>query len=162
MTKYEEDSYGEFMNTYRDDENNVKYEMAPCAQHSVSLEKKRRWLNRDIPSETVHNINQRNIAINENDNEKVINKNTNTAQIPTSYDKENKSLKAWTMEMLMIDGDISTTEADEKERIEESNKKFLYARAIHSNHMIQHHMQQIVICERVVYEYRSLTDEERD
>ena len=44
----------------------------------------------------------------------------------------------------MIDGNISTTEADEKEQIEESHKKFLYARAIHSNHMIQHHMQQIL------------------
>ena len=29
--------------------------------------------------------------------------------------------------MLMMDGDISTTEADEEEQIEESNKKFLYA-----------------------------------
>ena len=35
----------------------------------------------------------------------------------------------------MTDGDISTPEADEKEQIEDSNKKFLYARAIHSNHM---------------------------
>ena len=62
----------------------------------------------------------------------------------------------------MMDGDISTTEADEKERIEESHKKFLYARAIHSNHMIQHHMQQILERQRVVDKYRSLADEERD
>ena len=48
----------------------------------------------------------------------------------------------------MIDSNISTTAADEKEQIEESNKKFLYARAIHSNHvMIQHHMQQIIECQ---------------
>ena len=62
----------------------------------------------------------------------------------------------------MMDGDISTSEADEKERIEESHKKFLYARAIHSNHMIQHHMQQILECQRVVDKYRSLADKERD
>ena len=62
----------------------------------------------------------------------------------------------------MMDGDISTTEADEKERIEESQKKFLYTRAIHSNHMIQHHMQQILECQRVVDKYRSLSDKERD
>ena len=46
--------------------------------------------------------------------------------------------------MLLIDGDISTTEADEQEQIEENNKKLLYARAMHANHMIQHHMQQII------------------
>ena len=61
-----------------------------------------------------------------------------------------------------MNGDISTTEADKKERIEESQKKFLYARAIHTNHMIQHHMQQIFECQRVVSEYRSLANEERD
>ena len=62
----------------------------------------------------------------------------------------------------MIDGDISTTEADEKEQIEESNKKILYARAVHSNHMIQHHMQQIIEHQRVVDEYRSMADEEKE
>ena len=62
----------------------------------------------------------------------------------------------------MMDSDISTAEADEKEQIKQSQKKFLHARAIHSNHMIQHHMQQILECQRVVDEYRSLADEERD
>ena len=56
----------------------------------------------------------------------------------------------------MMDGNISTTEADEEEQIEESNKKFLYARVMHSNHMIQHHMQQILECQSVVNEYRSM------
>ena len=45
----------------------------------------------------------------------VINKETNTVQGPISNDKESESQKAWTMEMPMMDGDISTTEADEKE-----------------------------------------------
>ena len=71
-----------------------------------------------------------------------INKETNTVQGSISND-ENESQKAWTIEMLMMDSDISTTEADDEEQIEESNKKLLYARAVHSNHMIQHHMQQI-------------------
>ena len=62
----------------------------------------------------------------------------------------------------MMDGDISTTEADEKGQIEEGQKKFLHARAIHSNHMIQHHMEQILKHQRVADEYRSLADEERD
>ena len=56
----------------------------------------------------------------------------------------------------MIDSNILTTEADEQEQIEENNKKFLYARAVHANHMIQHHMQQILEHQRVVDEYRSM------
>ena len=154
--------YGELMNTESDEEKNVKYNVALCAQDSVLLEKKQRWLNGDIASENVHHINQSNSTINETDHEKVINKETSTVQGPTSYDEEKESQKAWTMEMPMMDSDISTTEADEKERIEESRKKFFYARAIHSSHMIQHHLQQIFECQRVVNEYRSLVDEERD
>ena len=161
-TKYEEDMYGELMNTHSNEEKNIKYNMALCEQDSVSLEKKQRRLNRDIPSENVHNISQSNSTINETNPEKAINKETNTVQGPTSYGEEKESQKAWTMEMLMMDGDISTAEADEKEQIEESHKKFLYARAIHSNHMIQHHMQQILECQRVVDEYRSVADKESD
>ena len=59
----------------------------------------------------------------------VINKETNTVQGPISNNEENESHKAWTMEMLMMDSDIPTAEADKQEQIEESNKKFLYARA---------------------------------
>ena len=76
--------------------------------------------------------------------------------------KEIESQKAWTMEMLMIDSDISTMEADEQEQIEENNKKFLYARAVHANHMIQHHMQQIIEHQRVVDKYRSMADGKRE
>ena len=62
----------------------------------------------------------------------------------------------------MMDGDISTMEADELEQIEENNKKFLFARAVHANHMIQHHMHEILEHQRVVDEYRSMADGERD
>ena len=44
----------------------------------------------------------------------------------------------------MIGGDISTMETEELEQIEDNNKKFLYARAEHANHMIQHHMHEIL------------------
>ena len=115
LTKYEEDMYGELMNTDSDEEKNINYNVALCTKDSVLLEKKQRWLNRDIPSENVHNISQRHNEINEADCEMVINKETNTIQGPISNDKENELQKAWTMEMPMMDGDISTTEADEKE-----------------------------------------------
>ena len=62
----------------------------------------------------------------------------------------------------MMDGDISSIEADEQEQIDENNKKFLYARAMHANHMIQHHMQEIMEHQRIVNEYRSMADGKRE
>ena len=83
-------------------------------------------------------INNLSLSIYAIDCKEPINKETDTVQCPTGYDKDIALQKAWTMEMLMIDGDISTMEADEQEQIKENNKKFLYARAVHTNHMIQH------------------------
>ena len=48
------------------------------------------------------------------------------------------------MEMLTSDGDISTSMTNEPGQMSEEYKKFLYARATHSNHSIQYHMQQII------------------
>ena len=62
----------------------------------------------------------------------------------------------------MINGDISTMETEELAQIEDNNKKFLYARVVHANHMIQHHMHEILECQRVVDEYRSMANGERD
>ena len=47
------------------------------------------------------------------------------------------------MGMPMIDGDISTMDSEELKRIKDKNKNFLYTRAVHANHMIQHHMHEI-------------------
>ena len=62
----------------------------------------------------------------------------------------------------MIDGDISTMETEELAQIEDNNKKFLYARVVHANHMIQHNMHEILERQRVVDEYRSMDNGERD
>ena len=40
LTKFKEDTYGESMNTDSDEEKIINYNMALCAQDSVSLEKK--------------------------------------------------------------------------------------------------------------------------
>ena len=53
------------------------------------------------------------------------------------------------------DGNISTISSEELTRIKDKNKKFLYARAVHANHMIQYHMNEISERQRVVDEYRS-------
>ena len=74
------DMYGELMNTDSDEEKNINYNVALSAQDSVSLEMKPRRVNRDIPSENVHNISQRHNEINETNREMVINKETNTVQ----------------------------------------------------------------------------------
>ena len=67
----------------------------------------------------------------------------------TGSDDENESQKAWTMEMLMNDGDISTTMMNGSEQVSEDYKK-------HSNNAIQYHMQQIMERQKVVDEYRSM------
>ena len=66
------------------------------------------------------------------------------------------------MKMLMNNGSILTATTIEHEQAKENHKKFLYARAMHSNHMIQYHMQQILECQKVVDEYRSMVEDGRD
>ena len=60
------------------------------------------------------------------------------------------------------DGDISTINTVELTQIEDRNKQFLYARAVHVNHMIQYHMNEISERQRVVDKYRFMADEGRD
>ena len=150
--KFDEVMYGELMDTDSDEEQIVKYNVALCAQDSVSLEKKRRQLNRDIPSEDKNQLSQSHNKIGKIDNKEAINKEADTVQDPTSYDKEIELQKAWTMGMPTFDGDISMMETDELEQIEDNNKKFLYARAVHANHMIQYHMHEILEHQQVVNE----------
>ena len=91
---YDEEMYGDLLKTDSNEEPVIKYNVALCTQDSVSLEKKQRRLNRDIPSEDQTQIS-------------LINKENDTVQDPTRYDDENESQKAWTMGMPTIDGDIS-------------------------------------------------------
>ena len=70
---------------------------------------------------------------------------------------KNKSQKAWTMEMLMNGGDISASTTNEEVSMSDDEKMFLYARAVHSNHLIQYHMHQIMEHQRVIDEYRNMT-----
>ena len=53
-------------------------------------------------------------------------------------------------------------DSEEQTRIKDKNKNFLYARAVHANHMIQHHMHKILERQRVVDEYRSMANEGRE
>ena len=160
--KFDEDTYGELMNTDSDEEQIIKCNVALCAQDTVSLEKKQRRLNRDIPSEDENHLSLSHNEISNVDNEEALNNEIDTVQGPTSYDDEIKSRKAWTMGMPMIDGDISMMETEELEQIEDNNKKFLYARAVHANDMIQHHIHEILEHQCMVNEYWSMADGERE
>ena len=64
--------------------------------------------------------------------------------------------------MPTIDGNMSMMETEELEQIEDNNKKFLYARAVHANHMRQHQMHEILEHQQVVDKYWSMADGERD
>ena len=94
------------------------------------MEKKQRRLNRDIRSEAESQLS-------------LINKENNTVPYPTNNDNDDESQKAWTMGMPTNDGDISTIDSEELTRIKDKTKKFLYAQAVHANHMIQYHMNEI-------------------
>ena len=84
------------------------------------------------------------------------------AQGPADDDDENELRKAWTMEMLMNDGNISMSMMNEQESMSKNDKKFLYARAVHSNHSIQYHMHQIIKRQKVVNKYKSMMMEGMD
>ena len=91
-----------------------------------------------------------------------VNESMSEVQGPTDDNNKNESQKAWTMEMLMNDGDISANMMNEEESMSEDEKVFLYARAMHSNHSIQYHMHQILERQRVVDEYRNMMMEGMD
>ena len=62
----------------------------------------------------------------------------------------------------MTDSDISMMNTAELTQIEDHNKKFLYARAVHANHMIQYHVHEILDRQRVVDEYQFMADRGRE
>ena len=146
---YDEETYGDLLKSDSDEEAIVKYTVALCTKDSVSLEKKRRRLNRNTPSETESQLS-------------LINRDIDTVPRPTSNKDEDESRKAWTMGMPTNDGDISTINTEELAQIEDRNKQFLYARAVHATHMIQYHMNEILERQRVVNEYRSMANDGRD
>ena len=143
------------MKTQSKEEDEVKCTVAQRANDSVMLERKRRRINENNPNEKPNGDSQSDILISENCTMKSINKSTLVAQGPADDDDENELCKAWTMEMLTNDGHISTSMMNEEESMSEDEKKFLYARAVHSNHSIQYHMHQIIEQQRVVDKYKT-------
>ena len=72
------------------------------------LERKRRQLNENNPDKKPDGDSQSDTPISEQSTVKSINKSTLVAQDPVDDDDENEWRKAWTMEMLLNNGDILT------------------------------------------------------
>ena len=160
--EYEKAMYGDFMKTQSEEEDEVKCTVAQRANDSVILEGKRRQFNENNPNEKPNCDSQIDILISEKHTVKSIKKSTLVAQDPADDDDRNETHKEWTVEMLTNNGDISTSMMNEEESLSEDEKKFLYARAVHSNHLIQYHMHQIIERQRVVDEYKNMTMEGMD
>ena len=97
-----------------------------------------------MPDENIHDVSQSDMLLNENPTGNSFNNKVTTVQGPMGDDDEIELWKAWTMEMPINDSNISTTTMNGLEQAKEDHRKFLYARAIHSNYTIQYHMQQIM------------------
>ena len=154
--------YGKLMKTQSEEEEEINCKMALCTNDSISLKKKRRQLNENPPNQNVYDVSQSNVSINENTTVNSFVNEVKTVQGPMGDNNKIKSQKACTMEMLMSNGDILITMMIELKQAREDYKNFLYARATHSSHMIQYHMQQIMEHQKVVDKYRRMMEEERE
>ena len=160
--EYEKATYGDLMKTPSEEENEVKCTVAQRANDSVILERKKRRFNNNNPEEKTDDNNQCDTPISEKGTENSINEIAPMAQGPTEDNNKNELRKAWTMEMLMNGVDNSANTSSEEESMSDDERMFLYARAVHSNHLIQYHMHQIMERQKVIDEYRNMTMEGMD
>ena len=86
------------------------------------LERKRRRLNENNPNKKSGNYNQSDTHISKRSTVNSINKSTSEVQGPTDDDNENELRKAWTMEMLVNDGNISMNTMNEEESMSDDEK----------------------------------------
>ena len=155
--EYEKATYDDLMKTQSEEDEEVKCNVAQRANNSVILERKKRHLSIEDLDKKSDDCNQSDASINKLSTVNSINESMSEVQGPMDDNNRNESRKAWTMEMLMNGGDISANMTNEEESMSDDEKMFLYARAIHSNHLIQYHMHQIMEQQRVVDEYRNMT-----
>ena len=159
VEEHKKATYADLTKTQSEEEDEVKCTVAQQANDSVILERKRRRLNENNPDKKSDDYNQSDTPKSKRSTINSINELTSEVQGPADDDNKNESRKAWTMEMLTNDGDISMNMMNETESMSDDEKMFLYARAVHSNHLIQYHMHQIMEQQRVVDEYRNMTIE---
>ena len=162
IEEYEKATYDDLTKTQSEEEDKVRCTVAQRANDSVKLERKMRRLSNDDPNKKSHDYNQSDAPINKRSTVNSINELTSKVEGPTDDDNKNESQKAWTMEMVTNNGDISANTTNEVASMSDDEKMFLYTRAVDSNHSIQYHMHQIMERQRVVDEYRNMTMEGMD
>ena len=150
IEEYKNATYDDLTKTQSEEEDEVKCTIAQQANDSMILERKTRRLSNDDPNKKSDDYNQSDTSINKRSTVNSINESTSKAEGPTDDDNENESRKAWTMEMLTNNGDISVNTTNEVELMSDDEKMFLYTRVVHSNHLVQYHMHQIMELQRVV------------
>ena len=85
--------YGELRKTQSEEEKEeVKCNVALCTNDSMSLEKKRRQLNKAMPDENVNNVSQSDILLNENPTRNTFNNKATIVQGPTG---DNDEIELW-------------------------------------------------------------------
>ena len=118
--EYENATYGDLMKTQSESEEDVKCTVAQQANDSVVLERKRRRFNEKNPDMKSDDDKQCDAQINDMSTVNSINESTPEVQGPTDDYEKNESRKAWTMEMLMNDGDISTNSTSGEESMSDA------------------------------------------
>ena len=157
--EYEKATYGDFTKSQSEEEDEVMCTVAQRANDSIILERRKRCLSKEDPDKKSDDCNQSDASKNKMSTVNSINESMSEVQGPTDDNNKNESRKAWTMEMLMNDGNISANTMNEEESMSDDEKIFLYARAMHSNHSIQYYIHQIMERLRAVDEYRNKTME---
>ena len=142
--EYENATYGDLMKTQSENEEDVKCTVAQRANDSVVLERKRRRFNEKNSDKKSDDDKQCDAQIIDMNTVNSINESAPEVQGPTDDNEKNESRKAWAMEMLMNGGDISTNSTNGEESMSDSERMFLYARAVHSNNSLQYHMHQMM------------------
>ena len=155
--EYENAIYGDLMKTQSENEEDVKCTVAQRANNSVVLERKRRRFNENNPNKKSDDDKQCEAQINDRSTVNSINESTPEMQGPTDDNEKNESRKAWTMEMLMNGGNISTNSTSGEESMNDVERMFLYASAVHSNNSLRYQMHQMMERQRVIDEYRNMT-----
>ena len=120
--EYEKATYDDLTKTQSEEEVKVKCTVAQRANDSVMLERKRRRLNENNPNKQSDDYNQSDAPINKRSTVNSINESTLKVQGPMDDDNENESQKAWTMEMLTNDIDISANTMNEVESMSDDEK----------------------------------------
>ena len=122
VEEYKKATYDDLTKTQSEEEDKVKCTVAQRANDSMILERKKRRLSNNDPDKKSDDYNQSEASINKWSTVNSINESTSEVKGPADDDNENELQKAWTMEMLTNDGDISANTMNEVTSMSDDEK----------------------------------------